>query len=526
MSIKLMDSSVRDGGNVNDWKFGKKSIEGIISNLQRAGVNFIELGYLKNVEYDPDRTLYPTVSHAKRNLPKKTGETVFSLMVQEDKWDWNKIEPCDGTIKVIRSSFHKTDVDKGLELSRIIKGNGYSLHINPINIMGYSDVELIELIKKINDVHPDVLTIVDTFGSMSLDDMTRISAIIQNNLCSDIKICAHLHENLGLAYSLAQMFINYFENKRDIIIDASINGIGRVPGNLCMELIMSFLINERNARYNVDYIYDAIDEYIKKIKEVTPWGYEVPYALSAIYNLHRTYPEFLINKHRLKTKDIRAILASIAQSEKVIYNEKYINSLYVDYVTVPVDDSKLLSLLRNKISGHEVFVVAPGKSIKQYQNTICDNIREIKDAIVICVNFCATFIDADYYFFTNAKRLEYYRGEFNESKLIATSNLTREMDITKNVVNYKEISMFDNFFFEDSVLCLLRLLKNIGCNNINIAGFDGFINKDSHYDASIDDNYVGDEHSQVVKDLLAKYFSDVNLTFITPSIYESIVKAD
>lgn len=44
MSIKLMDSSVRDGGNVNDWNFGKRTLHGIIDSLVNAGVDVVELG--------------------------------------------------------------------------------------------------------------------------------------------------------------------------------------------------------------------------------------------------------------------------------------------------------------------------------------------------------------------------------------------------------------------------------------------------------------------------------------------------
>ena len=93
--IKLMDSSIRDGGNVNDWKFGKRVIDGIIKNLVESKIDIIELGYLKDVTYTESKTLYNTVSEAKNNIPTYVGRTEFSLMVQEYKWYWNKLELCD-----------------------------------------------------------------------------------------------------------------------------------------------------------------------------------------------------------------------------------------------------------------------------------------------------------------------------------------------------------------------------------------------------------------------------------------------
>ena len=48
MDVSLMDSSVRDGGNVNDWNFGKGTINGILTNLINSRIEYIELGYLNN----------------------------------------------------------------------------------------------------------------------------------------------------------------------------------------------------------------------------------------------------------------------------------------------------------------------------------------------------------------------------------------------------------------------------------------------------------------------------------------------
>lgn len=50
MGIKLIDSSLRDGGNVNDWNFGRRVLHGIIENLSGGGIDVIELGYLKNTK--------------------------------------------------------------------------------------------------------------------------------------------------------------------------------------------------------------------------------------------------------------------------------------------------------------------------------------------------------------------------------------------------------------------------------------------------------------------------------------------
>lgn len=522
MCIKLIDSSIRDGGNVNDWNFGKRVIQGIVENLRDSQIDVIELGYLRNVVYDENRSLYNSVSDAKKNIPLKAGNEEYSLMIQEDKWDWNNLEPCDGTIKHIRVSFHKYDINEGLELCRIVKENGYICHCNPIHIMGYNDKELLDLIDQINMVHPDVFTIVDTFGSMFIDDIKRINSLLQNNLLSEICIAAHLHENLGLAYSLAQEFILYFENKRDIFIDASLFGIGRVPGNLCLELIMNYLNREKMSSYNIDYIYDAIDDFISGIKLENPWGYAVPYALSSMYNLHRTYAEFLMDQRNLKTKDIRAILESVVPDERVIYNQEYIKQLYNNYLNINVDDTWVMELFADRFKDENILILAPGKSILEWKEVIRETVKKYR-CIVISINFKCDFLESDYVFFTNPKRYSYEKINIKEDDIIITSNLLHNGVTGNYIINYLKISNINGKNIKDSVLFLLNFLRPFNCGHIYIAGFDGFEEGRNHFDKAFDNAYYDPEHTKNVKWLLKEYFKDIKLSYITPTIYDKDV---
>ena len=57
--IKLLDCTLRDGGYVNNWQWGFGSARRIIQTLTRAGVDIVEVGFLRNVDgYDPDVTVW------------------------------------------------------------------------------------------------------------------------------------------------------------------------------------------------------------------------------------------------------------------------------------------------------------------------------------------------------------------------------------------------------------------------------------------------------------------------------------
>ena len=57
--IRLLDCTLRDGGYVNDWKFGHNNIVNIFERLVSAGVDIIEVGFLdERREHDFSRTLH------------------------------------------------------------------------------------------------------------------------------------------------------------------------------------------------------------------------------------------------------------------------------------------------------------------------------------------------------------------------------------------------------------------------------------------------------------------------------------
>ncbi|UAM78062.1 hypothetical protein LAE74_06890 [Campylobacter coli] len=49
MRIGVLDCTLRDGGYLNNWKFGRGAIVNIIERLGLSGVDYIELGFVKMI---------------------------------------------------------------------------------------------------------------------------------------------------------------------------------------------------------------------------------------------------------------------------------------------------------------------------------------------------------------------------------------------------------------------------------------------------------------------------------------------
>ena len=70
--VKLLDCTLRDGGYINQWQWGFGRARDIIRDLVKAGIDVIEVGFLRNVDqYDPNVTVCDRIEELERLLPEE-----------------------------------------------------------------------------------------------------------------------------------------------------------------------------------------------------------------------------------------------------------------------------------------------------------------------------------------------------------------------------------------------------------------------------------------------------------------------
>lgn len=521
--IKLLDCTLRDGGHDIDSRFGRKVICNLIEKLTLSNVDIIEIGFLKKREYDIDTAVFNNIEQAKE-LVKDYGrdDSEFALLAQQDQYDAELLPQNDGIINCIRVSFHINDYMQGLEFCKIVKAKGYKVYCNPINIMGYSDEHLLELIEKVNELEPHTFTIVDTFGSMQREDLRRITYILLNNLRKSINLAVHLHENMSLSYSLAQEILRFNLNGRELTIDASLRGMGRIPGNLPIELIANYLNQNFAKNYDLDAIYDAIENNINFFYKKLKWGYDPIYSLSGQYNLHRTYAEYLKETGKLGTKDIRKILSDIPEDKRALYDAEYITDAYYKYMNVQCEDYENIEKLKTIFGGKSVVLIAAGRSIVTERPMIKDFLQSHTDAKVVSVNFYSDLYDCNFAFFSNIKRYGNSITKIPESTIL-TSNLSRISIGGETVVAYDKLCHDTDVVKErdNSLFMILNLLMRLNVLEIYLIGFDGYTNTGDDYYISAYDNY--DQPASINLDisniLYSSFDMDNQIHFVTHSLY-------
>ena len=359
-----------------------------------------------------------------------------------------------------------------------------------------------------------------------MDDVDRLYGLIDHNMSSDICINFHSHNNYQLSFAFAQEVIKLSgTSNRQIIIDGTLGGMGKVAGNLNTELIVDFLVRKKQYDYELDEIFDLLDDYIVKYSMNHKWGYSTSAMMAGIYKSHPNNVIYLTEKFRLDSKDIGKILSMIDPATRQRYDYDNIEKLYIEYVSEKVDDHEAINKLKGIIGEREVVVLVPGNSLNICRKDIDEYIAK-HDAFVISVNFIADNTST-YAFFGNQKRYNLSVNKRDGRNIIISSNVKADQDSI--VVNYHSLINRGYKYFENSTIMLLNLLKRIEVSKISLAGFDGFeTDKKSNY---ADDSFQNDRHRSEFDDLNKEIESMLDeitemlagkceINFITPSRFE------
>lgn len=325
--IRLLDCTLRDGAHVNSGNFGYQKIKDIAMALTAASVDVVELGFLKNVSYNKDISFYPKIEDAYQMVPAAENESSveYSLMARADDYDIRNLSECNGTIKYIRVAFYYDYLEGAIKFAKELRARGYEFTLNLINTPGCSAKELEKVVEYANDIKPYALTIVDTFGVLCTKELDALLSGYEH-LDPGVTLGLHVHENLALSFSLAQHFIDRVGNNREIMIDGSLMGMGRIPGNLCIELIADYLNNTHGKQYDIAPIMRSIDEHIVQIKDAIPWGYSPAYFLSAKHRVHRSYSEYLLKKN-ISLDKMDVLLGQIDSKQALKFDKSYMEAL-------------------------------------------------------------------------------------------------------------------------------------------------------------------------------------------------------
>lgn len=520
--VYLLDCTLRDGGYINDWRFGKETIKGFCKKIAQTGIEIVEVGFIKGDKYDPDKSVFPDIISISNVIQPKSKTMKYVGMVDMNApIPMERITPHDGiSIDGIRVIFKKEKIDLAYEYCKYIQEQGYFICVNFVGTDLYTDKEFIEGIEKFNELHPFSVSIVDSFGLIKRKQFLRLAYLADNNLAEETILAYHAHNNLQQAYGNAEALVELNLN-RDLIIDACVYGMGRGAGNLNLELFAEYMNENYRTDYKIEPMLEIIDEYLNDIYKIKPWGYSLPLYLSASSGCHPNYAIYLAEKDSLTVKSFNELLRSIPKEDKAKFSKESAEKYYRRFQENYIDDKDAIQRVSGELAGKRVVMLAPGRSLEEFRDRVKYECSR-DNTVVIAVNFRASDFTPDYVFCSNMRRFVRMQG-IASAKFIITSNLRYNVK-TNLIFNYTSYISENPDIIDNSGLMLLRILSKAGVRDVVIAGMDGYsiYRNENYYDQRMEeDAFVkqATKRNHLIANEIQNIKKIMNLRFVTPTVY-------
>lgn len=535
-SIQLLDCTLRDGGYLVDTMFGETFVKGFTRSMTDAGLNVVEVGFLKDEPHRTGSTIYNNAAQIRPYLPRQRREGVSYVCLSDySRYHISNLEPYDGTsIDGVRACFFKKERKDVLGFCREIKRKGYKLYVQPVDILGYSDEELLDLIADVNEIGPYAFSTVDTFGSMYPEDLPRVFRLINEHLAPGVRMGFHSHNNLQMSFALSQEFARLANGVRDITIDATLCGMGRGAGNTNTELVASYLNSHWGAHYDLDVLLDAVDNYMGSMRSRCTWGYSVPYFLAGIYSAHVHNITYLSDKPSVRAKDMRFVLEQLPADVRKRYDYDLVDKLYASRLASTGDDSTSRNVFAKKVEGRSVLLVMPGPTSRTYADKVAAW-KQAHNALTITVNQLPAEGEPlpDLCFFSNPKRYDYWKHapRFAQVDKVLTSNLCESEGEGQWVVNIAPLLRPGFKYADNAALLLLTLLDGCCPAAVGLAGLDGYdVDKKNFTTQDMERRFEAQQAAEINQGIagaladLAAHRKGVLPVFVTPSRFEDALK--
>ena len=484
--ISLLDCTLRDGGYVNDWKFGHDNMVSVFERVVDAGTDIIEIGFLdERRPFDYDRSIMPdtdSVGKIYGDLDRK-GTKVFG-MIDYGTCGIDHIKPqSESYLDGIRVIFKKHLREQALLFCEELKKLGYIVFAQLVSVTAYSDEELLDLCQIANERKPDAVSMVDTYGLTHQKDLRHILEILDQNLEKNIAIGYHGHNNFQMGYANCQMVLAYSaKTDRDLLVDGSLYGMGKSAGNAPIELVAMHMNNEYGKNYQLSQYLEAIDANIMQFYQPATWGYSLFFFIAASNDCHPDYVKQLTNKHTLSIKQMTELLGKLQGEKKLLYDKDYMEKLYVEFQDKEINDTESVNALSEELNGKTILITGPGTTMETQSRRISEFVMSA-NPVIISINYASKAFMPDYIFLTNSKRYIQLSTLLSKQKIpvIATSNVTPTDTPFEYVVNISELLDRSSEYADNSLMMILKVLMRCNIKEVNLAGFDGYSGTDANY---------------------------------------------
>ncbi|WP_368298722.1 aldolase catalytic domain-containing protein [Cytobacillus firmus] len=523
--LKLLDCTLRDGGYYNSWDFDRSLIQEYLYAMNAISIDYVEIGFRGFSREGFKGACAYTSDSFIRSLDIPDGLKIGVMVNAGDLLkDTDGIEPslaklfapsADSPVSLVRIACHVHEFEAVLPACHWLKGEGYTVGFNLMQVADRSIPEIKKLASSANRYPVDVLYFADSMGSLDPERTSNIIKVLREEWKGPLGI--HTHDNMGFALANSMRAVE----EGVTWIDSTVTGMGRGPGNAKTEYIAIELNSQRQVHSNPIPLLKIIQKFFKPMQHEYGWGTNAYYYLAGKYGIHPTYIQEMLNDSRYNAEDILGIIEHLKSEGGKKFSINTLEAARNFYADEPKGTWNPADMIKDR----EVVIIGTGQGIVKHRLALEDYIRR-ENPFVIALNTQSQVAPA----------LIDIRAACHPVRLLTDSsvhnNLPQPLVIPLSMLPKKIINAFsgknmldfgisikeNTFRFEENYCVLpnslviayaLAIAASGKASRILLAGFDGY--------------GIGDPRSNEVDQLLFR-FSQVpgtpQMIAVTPTQYK------
>lgn len=234
--VQILDCTLRDGSYAIDFQFTPEDTAIIAVALEKAGINFIEIGHglgLNASNMGEGRAAATDDEYLKTAASVLKRAKFGMFFIPGIGKERNLRIAADLGMGFVRIGTNAPEANKAGKYIKLAKKLGFFVCSNLMKSYALSPDALAEKAKVVEEEGADVVYIVDSAGGMLPKDIKEYIEAIKTKVDS-IKIGIHAHNNLSLAVANTLVAVE----SGATMLDCCLQGIGRSAGNTPTEILI------------------------------------------------------------------------------------------------------------------------------------------------------------------------------------------------------------------------------------------------------------------------------------------------
>jgi 4-hydroxy 2-oxovalerate aldolase len=322
-NVEILDCTLRDGSYPVNYFYSLRDTKEICKVLESSGVTRIEVGHGMGLGASMmgfGKSAFTDFEYieAARNAGNFAQIGVFAIPgIAQPK---QVIDAHKAGISFIRIG---TDVDKiesARELIELGTSLGLDVSLNVMKSYARPKEELLNSIERLGVSSLDVISIVDSAGTMIPSEVRQYVKYLTQNLQNKIGFHGHNNLQLAIANSLAAV------ESGAMVIDATLRGIGRSSGNAQIEVLVPVL---KRAGYNTGVDHQVLSDFSDLFYEppYPEYGIQGIELACGVSGLHSSFLPKVVSEANANQVDIIKLIEAITENDQINLNLDRVQTL-------------------------------------------------------------------------------------------------------------------------------------------------------------------------------------------------------